>query len=565
MSYKFLEAFDTFQFFQDVKAAHGISDFKFIASGGSVTQPVAYFGVRDLVQLSMASTPNLRALAFNPITREISPGVDSYSNTIGASDVGPYANDCSDPAQPNLTFSWGGITASDEVRPWDVNTQSRGGALPANWVATCRAVRGTNLGTVAGGYGSSSNIEASNWLIFRGLTNGIPGGVWTPGNRVGGTDQVGANVYPGGLGLMRSGSQRLLSNQIVNDAFVWVNLALGTVVGVAFPNLPGLVTTIAGDFNEGPVFGNIFDWCAAQFIPDPDSTSAGPKGEVMFWSETEAGSTIVIPGGAPRAIFLRFVDFNPLNLSPTGGAPTRVHGRISETNAIEMTENPVFGLAGFGTMQNAANDRKPFFHPASRRIFMFASDTSAGLTNVALDSAMAFWVKQPNPVGVTAPVARDVPRTADIVEFEAFVFDNLSTPIGGQQVAWSLFRNSTEDELLTITGGGGTTSTVVNEPIDTTPAGAAILSITADGVPLVLTTDYTVVAATGVITWVTSQVGKVVRATYEHRTVNATPAHGTLLSALSQSASDGRVFTQVRYPDDDALAGRLDRLISALA
>ena len=78
--------------------------------------------------------------------------------------------------------------------------------------------------------------------------------------------------------------------------------------------------------------------------------------------------------------------------------------------------------------------------------------------------------------------------------------------------------------------------------------------------------DYTVNLATGLITWITDQSGAaLVTATYEHRETEVSPPNGSLLVLQGVSDQDGRVFTQVRYDDDDDLVGALDILRSAIA
>ena len=131
---------------------------------------------------------------------------------------------------------------------------------------------------------------------------------------------------------------------------------------------------------------------------------------------------------------------------------------------------------------------------------------------------------------------------------------------------WSLFRNSSELEVIVPVFPGF--NTVANPPIDGNFAGdpEGTLVVRADTVVLVEGVDYTANLALGRITWITDQTGaSVVDASYEHRENNASPPHGTLLTALSLSEADGRVFSQIRYPDDDALVSTLDRLIADLA
>ena len=415
--------------------------------------------------------------------------------------------------------------------------------------------------------GNWQNVQHQVW-IFDGLTDGIPGE----------TVATGSNIYPDGLYLCPSSDGHVSGNRYQNG-WAWVDLRTRIVVGrlggipnpTAFPAIAEASPGSLQDQSEAPIGGDEFVWGVHGYESDSDASFAQPKGEIMFASRyiPQIGPSNPSPGETMSG-YVRLTDFNPFNLASAPGIPARIHGRVTLTSRIIIELNPMFDIAGQSTF-DLVNGADPgvIYDPIRRRFVLYGCDIQPVATQEAAGrNGISFWSRQVDPVIVTPPTAIGVPRTADIVDYNTFVGGDLAEPAPALDVGWTLTRASTELEVLTIAGGIGTTSTVVNGPIDdaspTDPSGS--LTVLADGVPLAETTDFTVVLATGVITWVTDQQGAtLVQASYEHRTVPVLPAHGTLLSNLSRTDANGNARTQVQYPDDDALIGRLDLISSELS
>ncbi|KKK81283.1 hypothetical protein LCGC14_2815020, partial [marine sediment metagenome] len=79
------------------------------------------------------------------------------------------------------------------------------------------------------------------------------------------------------------------------------------------------------------------------------------------------------------------------------------------------------------------------------------------------------------------------------------------------------------------------------------------------------TTDYTVVLATGVITWVLDHSDATqMLADYDHRDTPAASPSGELLNSTAQSDDLGRAVVRVRFADDDTLVDTGDRLTATV-
>lgn len=409
-----------------------------------------------------------------------------------------------------------------------------------------------------GGWQSSTH----RFCMFEGLTDGIAGE----------TVLTGANVYPRGL-MLQHVSSGFFNGSTCTDVFAWIDLNTRRLVGflgglppVAFPAAT-VTAPIASQFQtEPPIAGDTFNWAASSFTPDADSTDPKrPKGELFLQSDAFLPSFGVTPNpGDTTRHYVRLTDFNPFGLPSASGIVTRTHGRSRLTSRLLCTLNPIFNQAGASFVTSPSTNKiAMFWDPLRKRFGQFLHRNGTFAVTVG-ENYVGLFSRAVDPVIVSAPAARSVPRTADVTDYECFVGGDLAEPAVGQVVAWSLSRRSSEGELLTIAGGIGTTSTVAHPAIDTNPSGVVDLALTANGVALALTTDYTVVGSTGVITWVTSQVGKTVLATYRHRATDATPAHGTLLIGQSETDENGVARTQVSWQDNDDLVGTIDALSSAL-
>jgi hypothetical protein len=450
--------------------------------------------------------------------------------------------------------------------------------IPANGPIRLNLGIGDFASANSGGWVSAPGIIGGGvgigwWQFFEGLTDGIPADAATPrlGPEDAETNALGSNVYPKGLALAKMSAARIPAPVGQDDAaedsnaLCWLDLDTGGLAG-RMHLTPGVATNSLTEPNsEAPIAGNNFDWWPAQYIPDTDATAAQPKGELLLVSNDDA---VVTESAFDNTLFLKVIDFNPFG-KVASSAPNRVHERERLLSSVVFNHDPLFDLPSGGVAREIGSMRL-FFHPPTRRfalILAVQSSDSAGAGPLIGESGIGYWQRAIDPVLVTSPVARDVPRTNDVIAYDSFVGGSLGEPVAAQLVDWTLFRNSTEGEILDASTFPGS-STVANFPIDDTspsiPEGTLV--VLSDGTILVEGVDYSVVLATGVITWITDQSGAaLVTATYEHRTTDASPPHGSLLSAQSVSDGDGIASTQIRYDDNDQLVGKLDRIISEIA
>lgn len=404
-----------------------------------------------------------------------------------------------------------------------------------------------------------SSINPGGWDNAPGApTTAIGGWLFFDGMVDGGFDNVpgGAGAYPDGLALLKCEIATVSVAQDANDAFIWIDLATGDCVGNM--TIPGDAGG-AGIFHEPSINGDSFEWgWSVCFVRDDDSTFAKPKGELRIFSEILTSSPVA-------TFYTRRVDFNPYGV--TSGI-LRTHGRIQETS------NLTFNYAPLDTGWPSPNPPNPWFmyRPLTNRIFtmqgLIATSTSAPLVQEAMLREFGTGVAVEE---VSRPAALSPVRTADTITFESVAFGSIGERVAGASATWVLKRASSRDEVLTVTGGIGTTSTVDNPGIDANAAGdpegtLVVRSITA-GVPTILVegggNDYTAVLATGVITWVTDQQGPdSVECDYDHTgtVVDDGATAGTLLSSSAESDEDGKIRTRVNYPDDSDLVGFLDVL-----
>lgn len=413
--------------------------------------------------------------------------------------------------------------------------------------------------------------QASTALFFSGLTDGIPGE----------TLSQGTDVYPDGLYLTTSNNATLTGSPAAQQ-FIWVDIrtrraigALGVVdintsiVPIAFP--AEVDDTSTNNAVEASIAGDEFTWGMSQFIPDADSTFVNPKGQVLqhsrldFFAWTNPSPTDVFK------IYVRFTDFNPFGVVASAGNPIRTHGRIRFTSRILAGASPMFDVVGADDAINPTDPVDMMYDPKRRRLLLFMDNSTStdrgDIPAGATSSYIGFYATSAEITTVTAPAPRQLPKTNDIIDFECTASGDIGERTAGIGIDWSLARVTTRLETLTGALTPATTSTAANPPIDQSvpTATEGTLEVLADGVVLAETTDYTVDLSTGVITWVTDQSGAaLVQASYEHKQTTALPAYGTLLTAQSETNSDGIAASQVAYPDDDTIVGEVDQLSTAL-
>ncbi len=575
MALKFISAVDMQTFLEAIRTDQGIEEFTVQLQGFALDG--CYLHQLDKVVVgAKSSASNNRRVGFNPLL--VGTGFpDAFYQPVdsdlpfGAQQIPVWAGDPNRPGGQRLYATESSLFGSAEIELVDPLTSLRNVAT-GHFVTTpagngpIRVLQGRGAG-IPPGVGTWINGPQAGtgfgigYLFFEGLTDGIPGE----------TNQVGTNVYPQGLALTIPRTATIpvpIGTGAASDgdnALCWLNLDSGLMDG-RMATTPGLATSDTAEPNsESPIAGQTFMWFVAQYMPDVDAMFAAPKGELLIVSNDNA--IPADPVNFPQSVFVKIIDFNPFGVVATSGAPQRVHERVRLRSTVDFDDNPIFDVAGAADANDAGGLRLNF-HPPSKRFFMMLAPQSATVPKVAKEAFMGYWLRQVDPSVLTTPVARDVPRTNDITQFECFVTGTLSEPAAGIGVNWSLFRNSSEGEIIDASTFPGT-STVANFPIDQSfPAqNEGTLVVVADAATLVEGVDYTVVLATGVITWITDQSGAtLVTASYEHRETNAgdgVTAHGKLLTLSSLSQEDGRAFTQVRYADDSSLVGTLDRLINA--
>jgi hypothetical protein len=378
-------------------------------------------------------------------------------------------------------------------------------------------------------------------LIFEGLTAGVPGetALSAPGS------------YPAGLYLTLL-RERFVSGDIRAARLGWVDLATNRLVG--FSVLPATLEPAAYVPGQEALENLAFP---KQFIPDPDSTLAQPKGELLLCSRDPAAAIFPVATNEFARPPLRFVDFNPLGVRSQPGVPQRVHGRSRFFTRLRVPAAPPFDLPDPDEGPVNTTELGVVWDSKRRRFAVFAeNDLIAG--SVTIYRSVGLYSRAVLPDTLSVPVPLGPAKAPGTVGVRVVVSGDLGEPVQGARVRWQLRRVSTFGELLTIAGGIGTTSTLAHVPVQD-------VQLTGNGAALAAGVDYTLSASTGVVTWLVSQVGKTVLARYAHPTTPVSPAHGTLLGAQSTTNALGLAETQVRYDEDAELVGALDHVSAELA
>lgn len=325
-------------------------------------------------------------------------------------------------------------------------------------------------------------------------------------------------------------------------------------------DVPTYYTTFPAALFEAPEFnGDSFTLGVPQFVPDDDSLPAAPKGRLFLYQGDYLGDGAV-PDSNNR-VYFKVVEFNPLGVAPAPGTPNRVHLReilFSRMNFIQQQP--------FGTNPNSAGDAtqggtpsiyrtKHFYHSPTRTIITFFD---WNLLNYENQRGIVRHSIVPEVDSVEPVTPQTEVETNKSVVFLTRALGDIADPVAGVNATWSLARRSTVDEVLD-TSGAPVSNVVAHPPMD---EGTCVVKY--QGTPLTEGVDYSVVEATGTITWMGSHsppAASGYTASYLHSTVSATPAHGTLLQATSETDEDGFAETRVQYADEDFDDGReRDRL-----
>lgn len=550
MAFKALSQLDLVNYFAAVTADVGAtvttsSDITESTGIASVVHQAAYYDASDRI-LMVAIRSGSNAIAVDPTL--IDGTINNVPPGAGSSSIAQRSGFIVGQLNPTTgvqkiyreRFGGGADNRLVEVALSDLGTESVLDPFP-------------NYDLDTGGTGGQPGFASARraGIVFDGLTAGIPGTAQVSGFV--GTKQVGSGVYPKGLILQFHSSGNLHAAGDFNNSIGWHDLDTGELVGGL--GLPGRTTaTASAPFDEPPFEGNSFEWWVGQYIPDSDATFTAPKGRLMVF-----GRIPFVVTGTQRKNYVRIAEFNPFGTAATPGNPERTHNKILLTSRIDYETTPI--IAGGET--HIPNAMFPIFHSGTQRFVAFIADPAGNSGPLLAGEAVAnFYSLKPAIDAVTDVSRHRVPRTADTVLCSALIIGSSSEPVAGAEGTWSLSRISSFNEVIDASTFPGT-STVANPPIDPNAAGdnEGTLVVKADGVPLTEGVDYTVVLSTGVITWITDQSGAtLVTADYEHRGTPATPGHGTLVNSSATADNDGRVFTRVRYADNDDLVGELDEL-----
>lgn len=402
----------------------------------------------------------------------------------------------------------------------------------------------TGFTTGVQGFWSTNFSGVTNFLFFEGWDHDDSG------------NTLGTMVVGGGV--VNDGVDEL------GGAFVQVNLTTGEGIP-----LLGLSTQYEGSPNKYQsdlLFGATVLFLRMQFLPDNDTAPNAPKGRLFFSGYVNNGQNY----------YVQIVAFNPRNVT-TPGQPSRTHLEVEQLTRLTIVstiDQSTFPGVTSTTMINSSAtdpDNQVLFNRLSGRPTLLGS---AGINiseaeydaDAYLQTALE-WTAFPVAAQISPPQPRQDVETNRVIVFGADVLGDLGEFIPGVDVNWTLERISSQAETLTFVGAGeprqpgDAADAVVNAPIDRN--NLFPFAVKEDGVALVEGVDYTVVASTGIVTFLAPkplQDPVVYTADYGHPTVAVSPAFGALLNATSSSDSAGEATTRVQYADDDADAGFVDQL-----
>lgn len=319
--------------------------------------------------------------------------------------------------------------------------------------------------------------------------------------------------------------------------------------------------------HAGPIGGFNVWFDHLQFAPDGDSTVTAPKGRIFMVNRPNDNNHRIPPGptgaGSVYHRFVKIIEWNPTGKDATPGNINRVNLRTLLVSLCKFIENETLANGGIGIGSEAnMNDSIPFFHPPTETMrYWVNTEPVAGVADG--DSTAIEFSLTPEVDEITVPTAVGQAETAKTMQFRSTALGDLGERISGVDLDWTLDRRSTDGEVLTNPGPGGSVA-VANFPIDGESATDSSLVVFEDGVPLTVTTHFTVVLATGVITGVGAvfDVTKVYTVDYQHSTNGAQPPFGILRTTQSRTDANGVALATVEVPDDDEIALEFDGVSS---
>jgi hypothetical protein len=357
----------------------------------------------------------------------------------------------------------------------------------------------------------------------------------------------------------------LITNSACRDAtalYTEISALVNLTTGFATPllGLPSLYKTSPDNAGQsGSLFGEArVEFDSLQFLPDDDSRANAPKGQLLL------SSSVTSSGDSNN--YLRFVEWNPEALA---GTPTRVHLRerlvTRATFDLEASNASFPGLLSNEVPSTASGvGRIKVNRQTGRPCVIYTEEGGSGaefFTTWNFHSTIMEMSLAPVTAEMTKPSPRQNVETNRIVIVGSEAVGDLGERVAGQDVDWTLERQSTAAEVMNTppTPPAGP-YTVAHVPIDRNSNFP--FEIRKDGVPLVETTDYTVNEALGQITWAGGEPfgASAYVIDYAHPTNPATPPFGQLLVSASVTDEDGEAFTRVKYSDTPADEGHLDTL-----
>lgn len=423
-----------------------------------------------------------------------------------------------------------------------------------------QAVVGSGDGNFVGINYRLINIpQAQGMMFFEGITDSVGMADVTDG---------GTNTHALGLALQRVTTLQL-SGDAVGDAWAWIDVDTGNAVG--FLDIPYDTKATTSDQSEPAVDGNGFDWSVIQFVPDPDSLDAQPKGEIHCFSSSKTDEFSIsgvfndqaeTPFTGVRD-YVTSYDFNPFGLE-TG--PLRIHNRRNFIGSIDIPEDPAFPGGPDLTVGGGVDSCDGiWFHPPSNAYFAligyndFSIQTNPIVEFPGEDDWRLFrWARQPTVEAIEVSPLGEVTTNAT-VRHEAVVYGEFSFKAAGIALTATLLRASTYEEQFT--PAGATSAYIVDAAVIDEDASLEVYEgDVATGTLLTETTNYTVNYATGTITGVDFTPSTVHSVNYRHRSNELSPPHGTLLNSQAISDENGVATFDVSYGDDDTLEDAIDSL-----
>lgn len=424
---------------------------------------------------------------------------------------------------------------------------------------------------VAGYHNDTANTNDYNLLLFDGMTDTTD---YDQETNVNAGILRGGSTHAKGLILRHAQAANFDGGSNTGRRWIWIDADTGEAVGVL--GIDVNADSDSGNAFAGPsIDGRSFVWDHAQFVPDPGSSFAEPKGELHITTSNDSTFALFTqdidhPGGSFTAEvsrqFVMVYDFNPYG-NTTG--TLRTHNRKIFTGIIDIPFSPaIAGGHNFpASSANASDVRSPaiYYHPPSRSYVNRQNGTDdVSFENVDMPLAglhrLIRWRRANVIETITAPTPLDAVTENRVVRARVIAADDFNERAAGVTVGYTLFRNSTRAESFDGTATGAGTYTVEADEID--EDGHLDIRHTNDvdnaGTLLVETTDYTVNYATGVLTPVGSWPAQTIYVRYRHRDVRLTPAHGALLTASGVTDEDGVSIVQVSYADN--LEGEIDEI-----